>query len=651
MRKELYKKYNLPIVGTSSNNDNSENSNQELLQRFLMDDQPSVQEADSTSSQVANDTAANPTITITDNYPNHTTTNTGGEGVVIVLDTPTVECKNIVSDDQATEQGQSSSSPLQQDQQQMNYEEKTNEWIRSTEFDQNALIAANTNNNNAIAESNCAVVDEAYNDEMINISAPGRGNTGMDEDKTLTELLDQVAELDEIYTDHQIRRNMMIENELSCLDNSLPKGKNIEDDQMDIDDLFDDAATYSSLQKAFKNPVQIMDDATVPLPSFSTLNPTYDDIILNNPPAPVIDVSPLKRESRMEEEKLPPLPPKRKKPPTNENDSPSSNKENKMADDSKMVLSESESIGLSSNFTTSRRSSTRSLTPRPPSQIIIMKTPEPGQQPPTKRLPPAPPSLNNKSSSTGKLNQKVVNASSTLPKQKKPGFFSKLFSRRKSKPDLTDSKSSDRLNVKTNNTSPEHDDSDFHLHPNRFSSRSLKVPTPVANKAGKPVGRSVSSVSGKRPHLTPDIIHIPLKGDSTNSLPMHGDSNPNLGGFHHSSSNRNISSYALSPAMSLDHRKTMSALQLADLPLQEGNMELIAIADAQSLKNLCEGKYGVQLDPSVDLTEAEHYALYTSMAPHATASEFDEASAYYAPVEAGEILTPAEVAKRLKNNF
>lgn len=35
----------------------------------------------------------------------------------------------------------------------------------------------------------------------------------------------------------------------------------------------------------------------------------------------------------------------------------------------------------------------------------------------------------------------------------------------------------------------------------------------------------------------------------------------------------------------------------------------------------------------VTLTEAEHYALYTSFAPHATASEFDETSFYYSPVE------------------
>ncbi|XP_046417903.1 embryonic polarity protein dorsal-like isoform X1 [Neodiprion fabricii] len=41
----------------------------------------------------------------------------------------------------------------------------------------------------------------------------------------------------------------------------------------------------------------------------------------------------------------------------------------------------------------------------------------------------------------------------------------------------------------------------------------------------------------------------------------------------------------------------------------------------------------------IELTEAEHYALYTTMAPHATASEFDEMSFYYSPVEGGKILS------------
>lgn len=39
-------------------------------------------------------------------------------------------------------------------------------------------------------------------------------------------------------------------------------------------------------------------------------------------------------------------------------------------------------------------------------------------------------------------------------------------------------------------------------------------------------------------------------------------------------------------------------------------------------------------DSDVSLTEAEHYALYTSVAPRATDSEFDENSCYYSPVEA-----------------
>ncbi|XP_050573940.1 embryonic polarity protein dorsal-like isoform X1 [Bombus affinis] len=39
----------------------------------------------------------------------------------------------------------------------------------------------------------------------------------------------------------------------------------------------------------------------------------------------------------------------------------------------------------------------------------------------------------------------------------------------------------------------------------------------------------------------------------------------------------------------------------------------------------------------IELTEAEHYALYTAMAPHATVSEFDEMSFYYSPVEGGKI--------------
>ncbi|XP_018357417.1 PREDICTED: embryonic polarity protein dorsal isoform X1 [Trachymyrmex cornetzi] len=59
-----------------------------------------------------------------------------------------------------------------------------------------------------------------------------------------------------------------------------------------------------------------------------------------------------------------------------------------------------------------------------------------------------------------------------------------------------------------------------------------------------------------------------------------------------------------------------------------------SMTSVKSLKlNDDETAYGI------DLTEAEHYALYTTMAPHATASEFDEMSFYYSLVEDGKILT------------
>lgn len=58
----------------------------------------------------------------------------------------------------------------------------------------------------------------------------------------------------------------------------------------------------------------------------------------------------------------------------------------------------------------------------------------------------------------------------------------------------------------------------------------------------------------------------------------------------------------------------------------------------------------LDVDMAFDLTEAEHYALYTAIAPHATQSEFDEASCYYAPVEGGKILTDTDDFFRLNGN-
>ncbi|XP_059489897.1 embryonic polarity protein dorsal-like isoform X2 [Neocloeon triangulifer] len=55
--------------------------------------------------------------------------------------------------------------------------------------------------------------------------------------------------------------------------------------------------------------------------------------------------------------------------------------------------------------------------------------------------------------------------------------------------------------------------------------------------------------------------------------------------------------------------------------------------------------------PAVDLTEAEHYALYTDVAPRANCSEFDETSFYYSPVEGiAEKPLPPEPQKSEKRN-
>ncbi|KAH8308414.1 hypothetical protein KR059_012515 [Drosophila kikkawai] len=444
-----------------------------------------------------------------------------------------------------------------------------------------------------------------------------------EEDKTLNELLEQVAELDEIYTDYKVQRdtyNNTMRNELAAMEGHPP---------LQVEESFDDAATYTSLQIAFRNPVLIpMDDIMPPTPPMSQCAPEdahqhYDPVEVNSQakkpetpsrPAPPVPVQvPLQMPAIItvpfppEEEKLPPLPPKRIR-------KQDSNAENR---------------SIEAN--------------------TVQARPSTAESPLNKRLPPAP------------SNPKNPNFN-TLPRQKKPGFFSKLFSRRKSKPDLAQGSAQDSgslLDSKMNSREPSI--GHFNMQdPMRASLRSSKSAAPFlsstnqtaatttktspvkAKKPGskltKPVGRSVSSVSGKRPaYLNADVVHIPLKGDSANSLPQ----NPRTEAYSQSCT--------VSVGAGLD-RRTASALQLADIPISEGGMELVAIADRQSLHNLVssiEGHFNVQLDPNLDLTEAEHFALYTSIPPLAAASEFDETSAYYAPVDAGEILTPDEVAKRL----
>lgn len=453
--------------------------------------------------------------------------------------------------------------------------EKTSEWLEKTEFsvlnDELATVASITDtprtNHTFDYDTVSASPVVSRIEDSQNMLAQSEVSCEDDEDKTLNELLEQVAELDDLYSGYQMKRNFKLE------DTKIGNGNDTSFD-------FDDTATYTSLQRAFKNPIAISD----PDPQPRSFNVDYDAVEpIINPLAPMIDISTFKQSDIpiVEEEKLPPLPPKRLRKITAENTEYNAN-----------LLPPSPNPREQQN-------------PDEP-QIIIKRSPV---------------------SSTN-------NSAQSSP-QKKQGFFSRIF-RRKSKSDIhsnggTDTKNSPNLSRESSFNTFEGFDR------NRLSTRSCRMPQSPSKK-GKPVGRSVSSVSGKRPHLTADVVHIPLKGLSSDSLPMRSGSG-NIIMPEHYSSNFTLSN-------NLD-RKTVSALQLADIPIQDGNMELVAIADAQSLRNLCEGQYGVKLDADVDLSEAEHFALYTSMAPHATQSEFDEMSAFYAPVEAAEVVPNSEIAKRL----
>lgn len=85
---------------------------------------------------------------------------------------------------------------------------------------------------------------------------------------------------------------------------------------------------------------------------------------------------------------------------------------------------------------------------------------------------------------------------------------------------------------------------------------------------------------------------------------------------------------------SLNNLLRSAAQEAADM--QPPRSSMTSVTSVKSLKLDDDETYGA------DLTEAEHYALYTTMAPHATASEFDEMSFYYSLVEGGKILMEAK---------
>ncbi|XP_046812590.1 embryonic polarity protein dorsal isoform X2 [Lucilia cuprina] len=483
--------------------------------------------------------------------------------------------------------------------------DKITEWMQSNEFERtDSLIVENGDILSLSGTTNAIKEAMITSQDTLSLTDDNRMNT---------ELIEQDIELDDRYCLELLaKRNMgdQLQGDYS---------RDLADDvenlncsasaqvSVDIDENFDETATYTSLQIALKNPIEIPIDNSLlktQVKTSTNKNLENDLVVLKNPPAPRIKLSaaqtpqtppsppiplPPRTPSPIGEQFLPPLPPKRK--PSQE------------------LWAGANTDTSPCNTANSSRNS--SISSRPPSQIIIMRTPD---QSPTKR-----------------------SATSTPSPKKKQSFFSRLFSRKKSKPDTTISGDESNSKATTPNQSREPSIGNFSMNDNnRASIRSVKSLQPNSlglepkcnEKTGKAVGRSASSVSGKRPiQRNADVIHIPLKGDSSETL------------------GRQERSYSSSCTLRYDggllDRKTLSALQLADIPISDGNMELIAIADRQSIKNLCEGAYGVVLDPGVDLSEAEHFALYTSLPSECDVGNDENVFANQ------PVLTPEEVAMRL----
>ncbi|TMW48950.1 hypothetical protein DOY81_005975 [Sarcophaga bullata] len=494
--------------------------------------------------------------------------------------------------------------------------DKITEWIKNNQFERTDSTVLENG-------ANMSLTDGEFNEISTVLKSSKQTTDMMDDNFISTDLIEQDIDLDDKYSYELLTkrsltldRNHRFKENQQSMENKRDWTDSVECSNcsasaqvsVDIDENFDETATYTSLQIALTNPIDIPNDNSL----FNAQQVADKDekkscesiendlVVVTNLHAPQIKVNiaptpetspsppiplPPRSPSPIRDQVLPPLPPK---------------------------LKPSKESGL--NFNTSpcnTASSSRngSITSRPPSQIIIMRTPD---QSPTKR-----------------------SATSTPSPKKKQGFFARLFSRKKSKPTVVGDESYSKET--TPNQSREPSIGNFSMNDNNRSSiRSVKSLQsncmeldPKSNaKSGKTVGRSASSVSGKRPaQRNADVIHIPLKDDSCENLL------------------KQERSYSSSCTLKYDgghlDRKTLSALELAKIPISDGNMELIAIADRQSIKNLCEGAYGVILDPSVDLSEAEHFALYTSMPPQNITDNEENIFSNQ------NILTPEEVAMRL----
>lgn len=499
---------------------------------------------------------------------------------------------------------------------------------------------------------------DTSNNEYIN-------NNNNNEEKAFNDLITQVVELDEIYSDTQAR---LLSSDNIILDSSAGN------------DSFDDSKTYSSLQLAFKNPLHIIDS------KYEDISPP--DIL---PP----EISPNKRE--IVEEKLPPLPPKRTRKMetliggsrtslnqdfgrtninlsktnlsnissqnvSNQNNSnqnlsnqnissqnlnknlSSQNLSNQHLSNqnlSKKVSNEnvsnstqnvsnvnfpnqnitnSESIP-SKNFSNQNISSSQNLDPihnsnldMPRSQSFSLHRPKSQNDldVPNKKLPPTP--------------------TSTLPNPKKRGFFSKIFSRKKTPAPSRE----------TSQGPPS--------KRNSVGSTSLQVKTTN-------VSRSPSNVSAKS---NASSVRIRLRDSPTESL--QDLKNENAFGLN------NLNDAGMNDRkLNQDNRRinqNEGDVDQNDLKLTK-NEESDQLGNKISLNVNVSSPNSDNLDLSkplmsnydpddvfmnLDLTEAEHYALYTTFAPHATQSEFDETSCYYAPVEGGKIFENSEVSYQFPNN-
>ncbi|XP_069962974.1 embryonic polarity protein dorsal isoform X2 [Bactrocera oleae] len=530
------------------------------------------------------------------------------------FEAPTMNCQAVDTDTQTSTPIDQILNPSQIESRSLSAVDKITEWMCSNEFERTDSLTVENGDTTSISPITVYTNMASLSTNHTTIS------TATDDDKTITDQMDQVPELDDMITETKSRRGTfdspMIQN-LSLGGSPIFDNKSIETMVEVVNtrgkESFDEASTYTNLQITVKNPFSIdyLDTKTLG----GVTNDELGMVVLKNPPAPKIRVNvaqtppspsspplplPPRTPSPGPEQSLPPIPPKRKT---------------------------SQELCTNSSVThdSLELSRTNSVSSRHPSQIIIMRTPD---QSPTKR-------------------QTTLTSS---PK-KRQGFFSRLFSRRKSKTEImTNDKSikNQSNKVTTLFDSRELSIGNFSIgEPNRCSLRSINSATlqvnsnyldshnnvaerNESNRNGKPVGRSVSSISGKRPaYLNTDVVHIPLKGENAKSLPSNEGKAFTFGQY-------------------LD-RRTLSALQLAEIPVCDGKMELLAIADRQSIKNLCEGEFGVTLDAEVDLQEAEHFALYTSIPPERqfTANSSDIELKICTSMDDVQVITADEIAKRL----